>query len=232
MGDVWVITRENNREVIEAALPGLPEAGGLHFSYVDLPPWARFWKRGGRGIHTYYLLWQFAALRRARRLRREVEPDLVWHLTLTSVWMGSVGALVGPPFVYGPMGGGVSVPWRLMPTLGVRGFLSEGLRLSVRGVGRYLNPLARVAWRRARLILVQNEETRRWLPAPHRSKAEVFPNVILEASPSPSIAERRSGERTALFAGRLLPWKGGALALMVADQAPRLAAADGGIRSR
>src|SRR5918999_3838599 len=67
-GDTWVITRSNNAPVIERAIQSIPERDRLHFVYVDLPSWARFWKRGRHGIHLYYLLWQFAALRKARRL--------------------------------------------------------------------------------------------------------------------------------------------------------------------
>lgn len=219
IGDTWVITRANNREPIEEALAQMDEADQPHFLYVDLPPWSRFWKRGGRGIHAYSLLWQFAALRRARMLQREMAVDVVWHLTLSSVWMGSTGALLGLPFILGPMGGGVSVPLLLAPSLGARGAASEMFRLLVRGTSRFVNPLARMAWRRASLILVQNEETRRWLPASQRSKVTVLPHVVLD--PSPQITRDRSGgPPTALFAARLLPWKGGMLALAAIKQLP------------
>src|SRR6185503_8049789 len=82
--DTWVITRSNNREPIEAAIDETPERGTLHFVYVDLPTWARFWKRGSRGLRLYYLLWQMAALRSARRLHEADRFDLVWHLTLAN----------------------------------------------------------------------------------------------------------------------------------------------------
>jgi hypothetical protein len=35
MGEVWVITRANNRGRIEGALPGTSEGPGMHFEYVD-----------------------------------------------------------------------------------------------------------------------------------------------------------------------------------------------------
>jgi glycosyltransferase involved in cell wall biosynthesis len=211
-GETWVVTRANNQAAIEAGLPGLAERDRLRFVYVDLPPWARRWKRGRRGIHPYYLLWQLASLRAARRLERELAFDLVWHVTLANVWMGSVAPLVGPPSIYGPVGGGARVPWRLLPALGVRGTATEATRVVTQLVGRYANPLARIAWRRSRLILVQNPETRQWLPRPHRARAEEFHNVILDG------ITRRSGRQvnqppTAIYAGELLPLKGIVLAL-------------------
>lgn len=221
IGECWVITRANNRGPIEQALPRTPEAHRLHFVYVDLPPWARWWKRGQRGVRLYYLLWQAAALRRARALAREQPFHLVWHLTLANAWLGSLAPLVPGRFVYGPVGGGVRVPWRLARYLGLRGIVYEVVREFARFLGRYLNPIARLAWARAEVILAQNPETVRWLPRRHRARAHVFPNALVALDDLPSPAEPRpAGDRVALFVGRLLPWKGGAIALEVIAQTP------------
>jgi glycosyltransferase involved in cell wall biosynthesis len=219
LGETWVVTRANNRAAIEAGLAGLPEADRLRFVYVDLPERARRWKRGRRGVHLYYLLWQLAALRAAREAHRRQRFDLVWHLTLANVWFGSVAPLVGPPAVYGPVGGGARVPWRLLPTLGVRGAATEAVRASVELGARYANPLARLAWRRSRLVLVQNPETRRWLPRRHRGRAELLPNVVLDLPAGPG-RRGHPGPPTAAYAGDLLPLKGVALALRTVAQLP------------
>lgn len=210
LGETWVVTRSNNMAAIEAALPHTPEAALLHFVPVDLSERARRWKRGRRGIHLYYLLWQMAAVRRARALA--LRFDLVWHLTMANAWFGSVAWRIDAPFVYGPVGGGVRVPIRHLPSLGLRGVIFEAVRASARGAGRFVNPLARWSWARADLILTQNPETRRWLPRRHRSKALVMPNVVIEPS---EMSGRWASPTTptVLFAARLLPWKGTALAL-------------------
>jgi hypothetical protein len=99
IGPTWVITRANNREPIEAHLPTIPEREGLNFVYVDLPKRLTWWKRGKRGVHLYYLLWQFVALRRARSLLRQQEFGLVWHITMANIWLGSAAPLTDLPFV-------------------------------------------------------------------------------------------------------------------------------------
>ena len=93
----------------------------------------------------------------------------------------------------------------------------EIARAAASSAGRYLNPLARIAWRRAALILAQNEDTVRSLPARYRGKVRVFPNVAVDIIP-----ERRvlTGRRVALFAGRLLHWKGGSLAIRAIKELP------------
>ena len=103
--------------------------------------------------------------------------------------------------------------WNLISVVGARGAVLEAVRGSARTVARYANPLARLPWWRADLILVVNPETRAWLPARHQKKTVVFPHVVLDqprADPKALSADRQP---TALFVGRLLPWKGMALAL-------------------
>ena len=179
LGETVVLTRMNNREAIVRAVSCLPPHERPQFVYVDPPAWIRRWKQGQRGVRTYYLLWYVTALREARRLNRKQRFDLVWHVTLANAWLGSLAPFVGPPVVYGPVGGGIGMQWSLCPAIGVRGTGYELLRGAARAFGRYLNPLSRLAWRRATLILVQNAETRDWLPRRSRHKTVVFPNVVL-----------------------------------------------------
>jgi glycosyltransferase involved in cell wall biosynthesis len=211
LGRTTVITRQNNRQLIEAALPSTPEASGLDFVYVDLPNWARFWKKGNRGARVYYLLWQVAAMREAWKIARDSGFDVVWHLTFANFWLGSVGGLLGIPFIWGPVGGGVPSYFDVR-VVGLKGLLFEMSRSLGRAVGRWGNPLARSGWRKAELVLVNNPDVRDALPTKHRSKCVVFPHVVLEAD-----ARRRSvapaEPKTALFAGRLVAWKGCSLAV-------------------
>jgi glycosyltransferase involved in cell wall biosynthesis len=216
LGETWVITRRDYESSIEQALASVPERQNLKFVYVELPESLRSWQRGLRGLRVYYLLWQIAALKEARRLRRFMRFDLVWHLTWANAWYGTLAAVAGRPFVYGPVGGCVGTVWRLLPQLGWSGATYEMARELVHGGARYANPLARLSWRRADLILAQNVETRDWFPHRHRGKTRLFPNAVIRPElmrdATPLV---RSGPPSAIYTGRLEPWKGMFLCLHV-----------------
>lgn len=192
----------------------IPEAGWIHFVPLALPgDTAERPGRWSRQPHIAYMRWQLRAGREARRLHA-VEPyDLTWHLTWANGWFGSTLSSVDAPFVLGPIGGGVSPPWRLVFGTGARGIVFELVRGVIRTAARRLNPLAHRSWRRARLILVQNRETLEWLPARAQARTRVFHNATVVNLPERT-RKRAAGERpAAMFAGRLVPLKGWRLAL-------------------
>lgn len=208
--------------IVEDALQRIAEGQRIRVVYVDIPKWARRMLGEPRLSlqHLEYMLWQIAALRVARRLHKEQAFDVVWHLTWANVWIGSFACFLGPPLVFGPVGGGVGTPWRLAPVLGFRGAAFDIVRAVTRKLARHLNPLGRFTWERAQLILVQNPETREWLPRRHHAKTVVFPNAVLEELPAPTQRQPRHKPPIALFAGRLLPLKGVSLALRTISQLP------------
>ncbi len=213
--EVTVLTRAANRARIEAA--GAPPPG-LEFAYYDLPRWARWWKRGGRGIRLYYVLWQWGAYRRARALHRARPFDLVHHVTFGVLRHPSFMGRLGVPFLLGPLGGGERAPWRLRRGFGARGWLVELARDAANLAARF-DPWVNAALAQARAIYVKTEETRRALPARFRAKARVAIEIGIDpdgpaaaCAPDAAAPPPANGLRL-LFAGRFVHWKGGHLAL-------------------
>jgi len=155
--EVWILTRSNNRPAIERELKRhpLPHA---HWVYYDLPRWLRFWKKGQRGVHIYYYLWQIGAYLRAKRLHKNIVFDLVHHVTFVNYWNPSLIALLPAPFIWGPVGGGESAPRSFWKTFSWRGKIFELLRAAARWRGEN-DPLVRITAWRARLALATTPET-------------------------------------------------------------------------
>jgi glycosyltransferase involved in cell wall biosynthesis len=190
-------------------------------------PYPRWWLRAlWRFERLSYVAWQLGMPTQVRRLGHQF--DLAWHVTLANVWMGSAGYQLARRFVLGPVGGGVATPWGVVPALGMVGFLFEVRRTIARFAGRWVNPLSRAAWTHADLILAQNQETVSWLPADAQLRTVIFPHVVLEAlrvDPRPSSRARAAGPeqdraRLVVTVGRLLPWKGIALAIRALSYLP------------
>ena len=208
--DVWVLTRANNRAVIERELEKNP-IPNLYFVYHDLPPWARFWKRGQRGVQLYYYLWQLTVVPLVRKLHRQVGFDVAHHVTFVKYWSPSALALLNNvPFIWGPVGGGESAPLAFWPTFGIRGIVYETLRSLARCMGE-LDPLVRYTARKAKVALATTEETARRLRKLQAKEVRVLSQVALSDSELEKLgALPLPLEQPVRFLslGRLLHWKG------------------------
>lgn len=209
---VHVITRANNRDAIERELARRP-ASGLQFSYYDLPRWARAWKRGARGVHLYYLLWQWGAFRVARRLCDRRGFDVVHHITFGVFRQPSFMAFLGLPFVFGPVGGGESAPAELRRSFPWRGKVMDSLRDLANAVVR-LDPLMHAVFRRASVILCKTPETLAAIPLRYRAKCRLQLELGTDVAPMEiASADRRDDGLRVLYTGRLVYLKGLHLAL-------------------
>jgi glycosyltransferase involved in cell wall biosynthesis len=213
--EVWVITRANNRKPIEKALAAKPLAN-VHWIYFDLPSWARFWKKGQRGVHAYYYLWQLGAYFVARKLHRGIGFNLVHHVTFVNYWMPSFMALLSVPLVWGPVGGGESAPHSFWRCFSLRGKAHELLRDLVRSLAQ-LDPFVRLTARRATVGLATTSQTEKRLRSLGCRQVLVFSEAglprrdIKEPGAPPPIREGSSVRFLSL--GRLLHWKGFELSL-------------------
>jgi glycosyltransferase involved in cell wall biosynthesis/thymidylate kinase len=211
--NAWVITRKNNREHIERALAQHPNPH-LHFRYADLPYWARFWKRGGRGIRTYYYLWQFAAWREARRLMRHVQFDLAHHVTFVNSYLFSFLTLLPLPFVWGPIGAHPKWPAGLESSL--TALLMNRLRYASQQLLRVIDPLYWLCVYRARLIIGINPDVGRQFPVCLLGRARFVSHTAVGVEHDfTEIGIKRSDGNAirVLTMGRLVPMKGFHLAI-------------------
>lgn len=208
--EVWVITRPRFRDVIERALANRPAVREhLHIVYHDPSPWIVRRKRRAWDLYWFYLLWQRGVGRVADSLHADIGFDVVHHVTFANDWMpAGVARVRDVPVVWGPVGGSSSLPIRrLARWLGVRGTVTEVARSLIttplRAIGG--TPTAR----RARLVIAQNPQVARHF-ARRGADAIVEPNACLDDLPPRADTIE---EKTAVFAGRLLGWKGAALAI-------------------
>lgn len=207
---VWVLTRKNNALTVDPELSRLDSAirSNLEFIYYDLPKWARWWKKGGRGVRLYYLFWQWGAYLKARRLHARVGFDRVHHATFVSVRQPSFMGGLGIPFVFGPVGGGEHAPWSLRRDFGLRGWLLDGVRDLANALVQW-DPMMWRTFRQAERIYVTSEQSRALVPARYRHKTEVRLAIGIEGEPQhDALAADVPAAPRFLYLGRFLYWKG------------------------
>jgi glycosyltransferase involved in cell wall biosynthesis len=207
--EIWVITRESNRKVIETA-PAAAPPSVVHWIWFDLPRWARFWKKGKRGVHLYYFLWQVGAYLLGKRLHRRVGFDLVHHVTFVNYWMPSLLSFLPVPFVWGPVGGGESFPGSFTRLFSLRGRLHEALRNAARRLGER-SPLVRLTARRACIALASTPETGARLAVLGCRRVELFPQIGMTGAEIDAVrpaGSRADGVFRVVSIGELLQLKG------------------------
>jgi len=210
--EVWVITRANNRGVIEAELKKNPEPN-LHFVYYDVPKWFSFWKKKTRGLHFYYSLWQIGIYKIARKIHKQRKFDLVHHLTFGNLWLPTFMFFLKIPFIWGPIGGGEQVPWEFRKNYSIWGKTQEIFRDIILYLLK-INPLFLYSCRKADTIIVRTKETFRKLPRRFYRKAIKMIETGTQAINFSEIKrDAKKNNIQILSVGRLIHWKGFDLAL-------------------
>lgn len=213
--ELWVITRSNNRLGIEGAFPS-EFAERVHFIYYDLPPVLRRFKRKEKGLYFYYALWQWGAYLCAKKLAAEVHFDYCQHLTFGSMWMPIFMHRLPIPLIWGPIGGGEAVPFRLIQSLPVLGRIAQYLRYILMAT-LPINPLIMKIVRRSRFILARTEDTAQLIPVRYREKVK----VVLETGITEdflssyiyTLRDRTEERLRVIYTGRLVAFKNVATAI-------------------
>lgn len=210
--ELWVLTRESNRQTIETWIAEHPEFGGIHFLYYDWPKWARFWKKGLRGVRTYYNIWQYCTNRIVKRTMQENGITVFHHLTYgNALWkVSSYGQRQF--FIWGPIGGLETIPEEYSKHYGRRSQIIESLRRVAASLTAF-NFSFKKRCARADLILAKTEITRRMIPQKYAAKAIQFTDVAADIANMNVPAVQHHEFTEFITVGRLDAWRGFDLAI-------------------
>jgi len=211
LAECWVITRENNVELLGRALALDPPSYPVHIVPLDVSERALRLKRRFGAVRPYYALWQRAVAARGIDLDEQFGGfDVVHHATMSAFWMPIGVSRLDRPLVVGPISGGTFTPLQLLPMLGVRRTMTD----SIRFVNAHIAArLTRKTWHRATVVIAQNWQMEGFAAR----RLEVKGRLLVQshaANPSVSnVAKVESRSPMVLFVGRLVAWKGILLAL-------------------
>jgi glycosyltransferase involved in cell wall biosynthesis len=210
--DVWCLTSDLHREAVEAELAVRP-VEGLTMVYVSVRAGPRTYT--GWRIQVHYYRWQLAAARQARRLARTVRFDVAHHVSYIRCWSPSALAVVGIPYVWGPVAGPEGSPPGLWGGLGPAGWVAEAARQLVLRLARF-DPTVRLTARRSALAIGASRAAADWVGSVGAARTAVLSPTVApdDALSRPPVAasDRTADVRFAII-GRLAPWKGHRVAI-------------------
>ena len=206
--ELWVLTRESNRPTIEPWIAEHPEYRGIHFLYFDLPKWARFWKKGLRGVRTYYNIWQHCTNSIVKRTMQKEGINIFHHLTYGNMlWkVSSYGQKQF--FIWGPVGGLETIPAEYSSRYTGKARIIEWVRRAVINL-LPLNYGFRQRCKNADIVLCKTEITRNLIPANERYKSVLFTDVAVDESTNKlESATACNNNIEYITVGRLDAWRG------------------------
>ena len=222
--DVTVLTcGAHHRAAIEAELARDPQPPALRFVWYDPPGMRAPGYASARLIRHHYMRWQVGARGLVRRLHAARPFDVIHHVSWAVLrWPCLLGGL-GPRLVLGPLGGAEAAPWPLRRGMGLRAGTCEIARDLANRWAR-VDPLVRWSLARADVILAADPATLAAIPAAHRARAALEPELFTDLAPWSRVSPpppAPPGRLDLLCVARLEGWKGLHLAL---DAFARLAA--------
>jgi glycosyltransferase involved in cell wall biosynthesis len=213
---VWVLTTACHQAGLEAELAQRP-LPNLRIIYFDPLGWVYDWSKPGLHlwVHLHYALWQIQAYFVAKRLQQVHGFDRLHQGTYSTYLKPSALSLLSVPLIWGPVGGGESLPPGFWAELGKRDRLYEGLRLAVRKLAE-INPLVRLTIRRSQEIWASTPQTAERLEKLGARSVRVYSSVLWPPAPEMGLAAAPPSPKPLRFVtvGRLLHWKGVHLGLM------------------
>lgn len=208
--NVIVITRSNNREVIENELSKLGN-NNIKFYYCDVSKHLSFWKKGQRGVHLYYWLWQKQCYKLAKHIYSEIKFEYAMSLTFGNMWLPTYLDKLPSKFIWGPLGGGEGVPKALLSVMNKKQKIFEMLR-NVNKIFPVTNLRFYTICNKSDIIVVRTEDSKSCIPLKYRSKCI----TILEtgiSSKDISYFKNLTGstekynEMSFVISGRMVPFK-------------------------
>ena len=207
--EVWLLTNADSVPAIAAAIAGTETAARIHLEGIEFGLDEKAFARlTSATFHWHYDRWQQRAAVRALELDKQIDFDVVHHVTLACYWTRAAAAIVDKPLVWGPVGGGVETPWQLIPELGLRGLVEDFGRWMIRRPLGRIGP-ARRPQHRAGVIFAQNSATAGRLNG-HGDVVVLSNATVVDLDPVPTSAARN---KDIYLVGRLVPWKAPMLAV-------------------
>jgi len=206
--ELFVLTRKSNQKTIETWLIENSDYKNINFIYFDLPYYLRFWKKGLRGVRTYYNIWQWSTNRIVKKTMLANNIKIFHHLTYGNALWSVSNYGKKQFFIWGPTGGTETIAKDFSKHYKLKGRSIECLRRTVVKSLAY-NPGFINRCKHANLILSKTEVHKESIPFKYRAKAILFTDVAVDHFEVENYKVALKTDTVKyIVVGRLDPWRG------------------------
>lgn len=207
--EIWAMTRADHEPDITAWMKEHPQEHDIHFVYYDMPKWSRFWKKGMRGVHLYYFLWQQLSNRLVKKTMRENKIEIFHLLTWgNALWpISRYGQ--HKFFIWGPTGGIDTIPAEFSRHYYWKDRIQEAVRRLIISSLKY-NPVFQGQCKNANLILCKASSIYNSINPNFRHKARLFTDVAVEMKQIDLLKSNNGNndQINCIVVGQLDAWRG------------------------
>jgi glycosyltransferase involved in cell wall biosynthesis len=204
---VLVITRANNKAVIEQNIPQNIKHN-LQFFYYDTHSLIKSLKKGDKGLYFYYFFWQLGITSLVRKILQTYNVDYTMHLTMGSIWMPTFLPFFNTPFIWGPVGGGEGEPNSFLKLLPLKQRFLQYARLILNKT-IWLNPFIGFKIKRASKVICRTQNTASLFSRQYKEKIDLVLETAME-NPSFKLHKKTyeiNDKIKLITTGRLIPSK-------------------------
>lgn len=181
----------------------------FHFYYVergkDNPLLLKLWPPS---YYWYYRRWQKKAYELALELDAKENFDIIHQLNMAGYREPGYLWRIDKPFVWGPIGGFDNVPWCMLPSMGLKGFIYYASYNIINWWQMHTNSRVKAAMRKADALIAANITNSRRIRELFGKDCTLIPEVGLEGNADNAFAVRKDGERLRVcWSGQHTPGK-------------------------
>jgi glycosyltransferase involved in cell wall biosynthesis len=197
----YAVTKANNRSSIEK----LQYPENVVFFYYDLPKSISFWKKGGRGIRTYYYLWMIGAVIYVKK--KKIAFDIIHHITFVNDWLPSFFCFLknkNSKFVWGPIGSHDPIAPKFL--FGARRNVTEKVRILLQKFFRSCDPFFYYCKEHADCIIGINDNVKNKLALANNRNFVSEPAIAISQDAAVNLVSKKKVDKKfrVISVGRLL----------------------------
>lgn len=206
--ELHIITEYKYRDELERFFAENPEEKRCcHFYFVKRERHNLLRKIWPPSYYWYYEKWQRKVLRLAEELERKENFDVIHQLNMVGYREPGYLWKMNKPFVWGPIGGFNITPWKLLPTMGLKGCLFYLLRNIINLYQMHFTSRISTAVKSSKALICATRDDAVTVKRLWNKKSVIIPEVGFEQNGACIEPKQRIGKMKICWSGLHIPRK-------------------------